>query len=297
LQQVGSGPDIWRRASPSPAPRTALRAPAAVLARRSRHRHTRRRWKALLPALAGASLLSTATFLAALTGTARLPALTDVERLIELSGLGLTQVSITGHRFTPDSDIFDAVGLARARTMLSFDAKTAAARIERLPWVERASIERIIPDRLEVRVTERAPFAVWQQGGRAVLIDRAGHVLHAVAATDLPELPRVAGEGAAGEAARLFTLLAKHPALLRQLELAERIGGRRWALRLSGGVKVQLPAGGEAEALARAAWLLGTQARVGEVDLRVASRTLMRELRDGKDEIERALDALATGGI
>ena len=39
--------------------------------------------------------------------------------------------------------------------MLSFDSRAAQERIERLPWVERASIERVFPDRLEVRITER----------------------------------------------------------------------------------------------------------------------------------------------
>ena len=41
--------------------------------------------------------------------------------------------------------------------MLSFDSRAAQDRIERLPWVERASIERVLPDRLEVRVSERSP--------------------------------------------------------------------------------------------------------------------------------------------
>jgi hypothetical protein len=73
------------------------------------------------------------------------PALAELERLIELAGYGLTQVSVTGHRYTLDSDIFDAIGLENAHTMLSFDTRAAQDRIERLPWVERASIERVPP--------------------------------------------------------------------------------------------------------------------------------------------------------
>ena len=41
------------------------------------------------------------------------PALAEIDRLIELAGLGITQVSVTGHRYTLDSDIFDAIGLER----------------------------------------------------------------------------------------------------------------------------------------------------------------------------------------
>lgn len=229
-------------------------------------------------------------------------ALAEIERMIDLAGYGLTQVSLTGHRFTPDRDIFDAIDLRAAPTMLSFDSRAAQDRVERLPWIERASIERVLPDRLEVRVIERTPVAVWRRGARHYLIDKTGRVLAAVTPDAAPSLPRLAGEGAATEAAALERLLAKQPALERQVELAERVGGRRWTLRLAGGGSIELPAEGEAEALAYAALLAGAvQARASEIDLRVASRTL---LRDGQgrnlqaEQAEHAPDArLATGGI
>ena len=174
------------------------------------------------------------------------PALAEIERIVDLAGFGLTQVSLTGHRFTLDSDIFEALDLGSAPTMLSFDSRAAQDRIERLPWVERASIERIVPDRLEVRISERAPFAVWRRDTRHLLIDRTGRVLASVAPDAMPELPRIAGEGAATAVGRLMDLLASQPALAHQVMLAERIGGRRWALHLADGSTMQLPAAGEA---------------------------------------------------
>ena len=128
------------------------------------------------------------------------PALAEIERIIELAGLGITQVSLTGHRYTPDSDIFDALDLASSPTMVSFDSRAAQRRIESLPWVERASVERVLPDRLDVHVVERAPYAVWRLNGRHFLVDKAGHVLATVPSDAMPTLPRVAGEGAAIEA-------------------------------------------------------------------------------------------------
>jgi len=205
------------------------------------------------------------------------PALAEIERLIELSGFGLSQVSVTGYRYTLDSDIFDAIGFEHARTMLGFDARAAQDRIERLPWVERASIERVLPDRLEVRISERSPAAVWRRGDRNFLIDQSGRVLAAVPREAMPSLPRVAGEGAAGEAAGLHALLARHPAFMARVDVAERVGKRRWMLRLADGGTVQLPAHGQAEAIARAlrvaaAWGPGAV----EIDIRVPERTLVR---------------------
>jgi cell division protein FtsQ len=212
------------------------------------------------------------------------PALAEIERIIELAGFGITQVSVTGHRYTMDSDIFDAVGLDSMQTMLSFDSRAAQDRIERLPWVERASIERVLPDRLEVRVSERLPSALWRLGNRNFLIDKSGRILAAVPKDAMASLPRVAGEGAATEAGRLGALLAGHPALMARVDVAERVGGRRWMLRLADGGTVQLPAQGEAEAIARALRVASARGSdVSEIDVRVPERTLVRQPESRKE--------------
>jgi cell division protein FtsQ len=250
--------------------------------------------------LGAATLAAVALFaMAAPNSRARTPSiLPEIERLAEMAGFGLQQVAVSGHRFTPDSDIFDAVGLARARTLLTFDPGAARERLERLPWVERASIERIIPDRLEVTILERAPFAVWQAEGRTFLIDRTGRVLTAVATEAMPELPRMAGEGAPGEAAALIELLARHPGLRERVKLAERIGGRRWTLHLAGGGAIELPASGEGGALARAVVLLAREglAHTSAIDLRAEGRILLRTSRSALDRNEPVAGAQDAAG-
>jgi cell division protein FtsQ len=225
------------------------------------------------------------------------PALAEIERIVELAGFGLTQVSLTGHRYTLDSDIFEALGLDQAHTLLGFDSRAAQDRIERLPWVERASIERVLPDRLEVRVSERSPAAVWRLGDRSYLIDKSGRTLGAVPGDAMPALPRVAGEGAATPAAGLYALLASYPALLARVEMAERVGGRRWVLRLADGGSVQLPAQGEGEAIERALRVAGARGPdADEIDVRVPPRTLVRAAQGRNETIGPELRRV-TGGI
>jgi cell division protein FtsQ len=216
----------------------------------------------------------------------------EIERFVERAGFGLDQVAVRGHRFTSDADIFDALDFGHARTLVSFDSRAAQARIEDLPWIERASIERIFPDRLEVRVVERTPFAVWQVAGRTYLIDKTGRTLTAIPAEQMPALPRVAGEGAASECAALFARLSAYPDLLREVQLAERIGKRRWSLQLANASVVQLPAEQEAEALARADALGVRLTRASEFDLRIVERPIVRDRP--KRVVERAANVALT---
>ena len=82
----------------------------------------------------------------------------------------MQQVTLSGHRFTSDSDIYAALDLDGARTLLSFDARAAQARIEQLPWIERASIERVVPDGVDVALPSACPSRVWRTGERSWLI-------------------------------------------------------------------------------------------------------------------------------
>ena len=94
-------------------------------------------------------------------------------------------------------------------------------------------------------------------------------------------------------AAALFALVSGYPALANRLEIAERVGERRWRLLLVGGGTVELPAEGVAEALARLPELAQAAARAGanEIDLRVAGRTLVRKGPESRQVVGQLSDA------
>jgi len=52
------------------------------------------------------------------------------------------------------------------------------ARLEAMPWVREAEIERLLPDTIFVRLDERQPLAFWQRQGKLVLIDRDGYEIY-----------------------------------------------------------------------------------------------------------------------
>jgi cell division protein FtsQ len=288
LQQIGAGTRLWWRATRSLVPQAGSLfvgarpnfPPNGTRAQRRRGQ----RWR-----LSSVVVLSAAVVLGAITlliqtdprgeGRDLRSLLAEAEKLAVMAGLGIEQVSVVGHRFTPDGDIFDALRLNEARSIVGFDSHAAQQRIEALPWVASASIARILPDRLEVVITERVAAAVWQQDGKAHLIDRTGRVLGVVGNDMIPDLPRIAGRGAPAQWAALLEVLEQEPQILERLEIAERIGERRWTLRLAGAVGILLPEAGERSALERLTKLelLRRAGRGAEIDLRVAHRILVRE--------------------
>jgi len=299
LQHSASAPHFWRAPlNCTPRVGVAAVAPLAPKKPRPRHRNTLR-LTAFATAMAGAIAFAALTHWGANARQVR-PVVDEADRLAEMAGLGVRQVFLTGHRMAADRDIFDALDLTNARSLLRFDSRAARDRIEQLPWVKSAAITRIFPDSISIEIAERRPFAVWHESGRPLLIDETGRVLAAAPPSVRAELPHVSGEGAASEAAAILSAVNRHPELAIRLQEAARIAGRRWTLRLAGGPEIHLPADGEAEALEL---LMSKQSvlhlldgdRHAAVDLRSPHRIVLRPKRQQERETASGHNARPSG--
>ena len=204
--------------------------------------------------------------------------------------LRVSNIEIQGLENTPEPLLRNALGVHIGDPLLGFSLEAARARVEALTWVQSASVERRLPGVLVVNLQERRPFAVWQNNGKFVLVDRAGQV---VAEQDPVKdqaafgiLPLVVGPGAPENAARLLDALAQFPVLKSRTVAAVRVGERRWNLRLNTGADVMLPEGAEAAAMARLMELQNQQAVLDRplqvLDLRLPDRATFRPMPDGR---------------
>ena len=167
------------------------------------------------------------------------------------AGLHVRDVLVTGRHETSRDSLLAAIGAGRGDPILAVDPEVVRARVEALPWVRSAAIERRLPGTLVVRIEEREALAMWQNEGRFALIDRDGTVI------DDPDIERfgallvVVGRGAAKAADHLSRVLQTEPELMARVRAAVRVAERRWNLVLDNGAELRLPEHDEASALAR----------------------------------------------
>jgi cell division protein FtsQ len=199
-----------------------------------------------------------------------------VDQLMINAGLSVDEIGITGHRYTLDNDIFTALQLDRPTSLLRFSSEAARGRVEALSWVHRASVTRVLPNSVEVRITERKPVAVWLHDEAATLVDAEGRHLARVPASTLPALPRISGAGAPEAIGTLVALLGAFPEVAKRVSVSVRVGQRRWWLDLDNGSRIHLPAEGEIAALGRLVRINGADGALTEpgrmVDLRIEDR-------------------------
>ena len=165
------------------------------------------------------------------------------------AGFRVEDVEVAGRGQTDPKALLEAVGLKRGDPLLAFDPEAARRRIENLPWVASAAVERLFPDTVRIVIVERRPCSLWHHNERLSLIDAQGANLGPVALGAAPALPLVVGGDAPMHAAELLRLLGQHPDLAKRVRASSWIGSRRWDLKLDNGVEVSLPETGVADAL------------------------------------------------
>jgi cell division protein FtsQ len=137
-------------------------------------------------------------------------------------------------------------------SILALDPEAVKARIESLDWVAEARVRRLWPSTLMVEVERRKEYAIWEDEDRQVsVIDLNGERLLTEQAEDHPNLLRVVGRGAGPAAEPMLLALESLPQLRQRVVQLNRIGDRRWDIKLASGAVVSLPEEGAPEALAQ----------------------------------------------
>jgi len=195
-------------------------------------------------------------------------------------GLVVTAIDVQGRETTDPATIMEALGAERGTPILAVSPSRAKEKLQALPWVRSAAIERRLPGTLFVRLVERRPLAVWQHAGKQELIDRDGDVIPVTDLSRFSHLPTVVGDDAPSHARALLDMLAGAPDLAARVTAAIRVGGRRWDVRIDHAIDVMLPEDDAAAAWAHLARLERADALLGRdvqtVDLRLRDRLVIR---------------------
>ena len=214
-------------------------------------------------------------------------------------GLVVRSIDVEGRETTDTAMIMAALAAERGTPILGVSPRRAKEKLESLPWVRSAAIERRLPDTLVVRLAERHPLAVWQHAGKHELVDRDGAVIPVKDLTRFARLPTVVGDDAASHATALIDMLAREPELAARVTAAVRVDDRRWNLRIDHVIDVLLPEANPAEAWAR----LAAQERANKllqrdiqtVDMRLPDRLVLRPVGPPAGEVAPAKKPRASG--
>jgi cell division protein FtsQ len=181
-------------------------------------------------------------------------------------GFGIRGVSIAGIKELTESQVLDLAGIKPVHSLAFLDVEDVRARLMRSPFVQDAGVRKLFPDRLEIKIVEREPFAFWQRDGKIDLVARDGTVLDPAQPERFIDLPFVVGDEANLHVEAYAALVASMGDLAGKVKSGAWIAGRRWNFRMESGIDVKLPSENPQSALRTLADLQRT-ARILDKDL------------------------------
>jgi cell division protein FtsQ len=150
--------------------------------------------------------------------------------IVQSPFLAVNTVNVRGSAQESQAAVLAAAKVKEGSALLFVDTGAVAGRVETLPWVAKATVERDLPNALTITVVERKPVAWVRRSvppgspdgtqGVVVLVDRFGRVLgdQPLPTPGLPELvgiTRVPARGGRVEPAGPAAALAELPDALR----------------------------------------------------------------------------------
>jgi cell division protein FtsQ len=165
-------------------------------------------------------------------------------------GFRITSVAITGRKQLTQDEVLAIGGVTGRSSLLFLDAATVRDKLKASPWIADATVLKLYPGELQINITERKAFALWQQDGAVSVIADDGAVLEPWVSRRFTSLPLVVGKGAETRARDFLALLAQYPQVRSAVKAIVFVGERRWNLRLADGLDVRLPEAGVEDSLA-----------------------------------------------
>jgi cell division protein FtsQ len=222
--------------------------------------------------------------------------LADVrDAVANAAGFRIAEIALSGNRQTTREEVLAIAGVTGRTSLLFFDVDVARTKLKANPWIADATVLKLFPDRLQVGITERRPFALWQINGKVSVIADDGTVLEPYVARRFTRLPFVVGRGAQVRAQAFLAQLDRFPAIRAQVRASILVAERRWNLRFTNGLDVRLPEDDVAGALQRLVALDSEKKLLSRdivaVDLRLPDRVTVRLSEDAAKAREDALKA------
>lgn len=134
----------------------------------------------------------------------------------------ITSVVVTGTRLLSDSEVETAAAVSGIN-IFWLRQEAVARRLQAVPAIESVQAGAYLPNRIEVRIGERTPVAVWRSGDIAWLVDGEGRVLRSVQTP--PALPTLRDVGAPALAPGASVDRAALATLFRLQEVLPRAAG------------------------------------------------------------------------
>ena len=206
----------------------------------------------------------------------------------------IKHIKVIDSQQSKETDIREKIS-SLSDNLLLLDKQILQNEIEQVPWVKRANIKKIFPNKIQVQVIENDPYAIFLNEGVPFLIDLDGTIITQISDQSIDtSMIQILGEKANENLESLIKSINIHfPELLNDIKSLEYIELRRWNMKLRRDLKIKFPDEKIDQSIINLKRLFVEQnvseSNIIEIDLRIHGRASVKVLEGkvkfGVDEI------------
>ena len=152
----------------------------------------------------------------------------------------LDKINLNNLKYIKKNEIYEKLNSYYNTTIFSIELNSLREKIKTIKLVEDVHIERILPNTLNINITEKTPIGIIQKGNLYKLITNDGSILFNERIHEFYYLPIFTGNNAEKNAQKILDILNLSN-FKEEIWSISLINERRWNLNLKKGVTILLP--------------------------------------------------------
>ena len=153
----------------------------------------------------------------------------------------VNKIQTVGRERASKNDLSKILKKYQKTSLLSLDLNYIQSEVEKVAWIKKVIIRRVLPNTLSLTIEEFSPRAVWIRGRDRYVLDKNGYTIEKVSDDQFQNYFTIKGAEAELNLMNLIESLENFDEIYNQIDYANYVGRRRWDLHYKSGVRIMLP--------------------------------------------------------
>ena len=205
-----------------------------------------------------------------------------VNKLIKNLGFELNYIQVLGNKTILKDDIIKNVVFKNCDSLFCVNLKQSKNEIEKNNWVRSAKLKYSLPSKLSIIIEEEKPMFLLKEKKNITLLNLEGKKIQDIKtiSTAYKDLLILSGDGVENKIFNLQNIFSVGTSVSENIKEATLISSRRWSLKHSSNIIIELPEDNPSKAFYRIVELENKYGFLNEklkkIDLRISDRMIIQ---------------------
>ena len=205
-----------------------------------------------------------------------------INNFLKSLGFELNNILIEGNKRVIDSEILNKIKFKDCTNLFCIDLKESKKELEKNDWIKLAKLKYNLPSKLIIVIEEEKPIYILRNNNQTSLLNDKGKKIEEVKVipSKFENLIILSGQDVENKILNLLNILSVNIEISEEIKEATLVSKRRWSLKHSSNITIELPELNPDKAFYKIAELEKKygflNSKIKKIDLRPANRIIIQ---------------------